>query len=132
MKKSILIITIVLCSLLITGCGNEKIEGKFCSDIKPVIKEYRESKISYDEFYEGIREVHNKYCTDKQNDFCDNIENYIKDYDTWNSQEHDCTIYDENTSYGSSLKQACIDNNSIYENHIINKIDASVMDEECK
>ena len=128
MKKYLLGIFVVLCGLFLTGCGKETLEKKFCDGIKPAIENYKQSKISYDEFNDEKKSLYNKYCSNETSSFCENIKNEISMYDMEKSTDHNCNKYGE----GSVMRQTCEKTNELREQNIKNKVDAKLMEIDCQ
>ena len=135
MKKSLLIIVVLLGVLFIAGCGNNTDslikntpEKKFCDDLKPTIENYRENRISYDELYSELKSLYNKYCIDETSTFCSNIKVKISTYDTWNSTDHNCSQYGD----GSTMRTVCDRSVALHQSNLDNKTDADILNIECQ
>lgn len=130
MRNSKYCLFLFIVCLILTGCGNINFnskeltnEEKLCQNISPSIEKYQNNQITYDEFLNLIEGDYNTYCADNDNNICLFINNMYSSNEL-SLELEDCNKYNENDSFGKSMKDLCEAANNTKKEMAKQKLDA--------
>ena len=124
MKYSIYCLCLLLVSLCLMGCSKDELtsEEKLCQNITPIVLQYKNNQITYDNLLNNIKSDYDSYCTDDTSHICLSIKSMYS-HNEQDLELQDCTKYNENDSLGKSMKNLCESSNNAKKKMIEQKDD---------
>lgn len=125
-KKNILVLSIVFCTMILTGCSFTKDkEQSLCNKINNDISAYKNNNTSFEILASKIKTYYDENCTNKDSsDICAGMRSII------NRQNINYNLEDCNTYPEGNLKDLCLSRNASTQDLIQNKelYDSSAVD----